>query len=214
MISLVFVYLQRSDTLVSLLDVVPTVLDWFSIDYPHYSIFPKRPQAKLAGKSLLSLVQSNATKTDERKAVFGSQSLHEITMYYPMRSIRTSQYKLIENLVFRLPFPIDQDFYLSPTFQDILNRTINHEKLNWFKTLDKYYNRPPYELYDITSDPYETNNLFEDQAYRFIFADLKSRLKSWQNETADPWLCSLGGVLEDSGLYRNYPQCLPLYNGY
>lgn len=200
--------------MVGLLDVVPTVLDWFSLDYPKYSIFKHRAEAKLSGRSLLPLVESGNSEADGNVSVYASQSLHEITMYYPMRSVRSSRYKLIQNMVFRLPFPIDQDFYLSPTFQDMLNKTVRHEKLDWFKTLDTYYNRPPYEMYDVINDPHETSNLFQDQAYRFIFADLKDKLKTWQNETADPWLCSPGGVLEDSGAYHDHPQCMPLYNGY
>lgn len=55
--------------------------------------------------------------TDE--AVFASHNLHEVTMYYPMRAVRTKRYKLIHNLNYYAPFPIDQDFYLSPTFQVI-----------------------------------------------------------------------------------------------
>lgn len=53
----------------------------------------------------------------EDEAIFASQTHHEITMYYPMRAIRTRRYKLIHNLNFGMPFPIDQDLYVSPTFQ-------------------------------------------------------------------------------------------------
>lgn len=38
-------------------------------------------------------------------------------MYYPMRAVRSRRYKLIHNLNYGMPFPIDQDLYLSPTFQ-------------------------------------------------------------------------------------------------
>ena len=41
------------DMQVSLLDIVPTVLDYFSVHYPHYSIFKKEGKVKLSGKSLL-----------------------------------------------------------------------------------------------------------------------------------------------------------------
>ncbi len=49
--------------------------------------------------------------------VFGSHDMHEVTMYYPMRYVRTHEYKLIHNLNYRTPFPVDQDFFLSPGFQ-------------------------------------------------------------------------------------------------
>lgn len=51
------------------------------------------------------------------EAIFASHNLHEVTMYYPMRAVRTHRYKLIHNMNYMMPFPIDQDFYLSPTFQ-------------------------------------------------------------------------------------------------
>ena len=61
-----------------------------------------------------------AEPVENDAAVFASQTHHEITMYYPMRAVRTKRWKLIHNLNFKMPFPIDQDFYISPTFQVIL----------------------------------------------------------------------------------------------
>ena len=51
------------------------------------------------------------------RSVFASQVFHEVTMSYVMRAVRGTRYKLIHNINYRLPFPIDQDFYVSPTFQ-------------------------------------------------------------------------------------------------
>lgn len=59
-------------------------------------------------------VEPNNTKDE---AIFASHNLHEVTMYYPMRAIRTQRYKLIHNINYYTPFPIDQDLYVSPTFQ-------------------------------------------------------------------------------------------------
>lgn len=49
--------------------------------------------------------------------MYGSHNLHEVTMYYPMRFVRTRRYKLIHNINYFAPFPIDQDFYISDVFQ-------------------------------------------------------------------------------------------------
>ena len=54
---------------------------------------------------------------NNKTAVYASQTHHEVTMYYPMRAIRTKRFKLIHNLNYMMPFPIDQDFFISPTFQ-------------------------------------------------------------------------------------------------
>lgn len=203
---------QRSDSLVNLLDIVPTILDWFNIQYPPYSIFKHRPEVALTGHSLLPLVQPKSLDSTPN-ITFASQSLHEITMYYPMRVARTHKYKLIQNLNYLMPFPIDQDFYISPTFQDMLNKTVHGVELPWYKSLRSYYYRPQWELYDIASDPQELHNLYYAQGYRQIAKDLAHRLSTWQNVTADPWICAPTGVLQDAGMYKNAPTCLPLYNG-
>lgn len=102
------------------LDLVPTLLDWFGVDYngssdtAGNSIDLNKPV--LTGKSLLPLLIEEPPN-DPNATIFASQSYHEITMNYPMRSVRTKRYKLIHNINFRAPFPIDQDFYVSPTFQ-------------------------------------------------------------------------------------------------
>lgn len=69
-------------------------------------------------------------------------------MYYPTRSVHQGGYHLLHNLHYRMPFPIDQDLYVSPTFQDLLNRTRLQEPTHWFKSLERYYYRERWELYD------------------------------------------------------------------
>ncbi|BFZ03758.1 hypothetical protein BsWGS_06797 [Bradybaena similaris] len=213
---------KRSATLVSLLDIVPTILDWYGLQYPSYKLEGNLVQ--LTGQSLLPLVNDGSKlklRTEQHlpnisqswDAIYASHDLHEITMFYPMRSIRTQLYHLIHNINFKMPFSIDQDFFVSPTFQDILNRTKEGLPLPWFKTLDQYYYRAEWELFDLQSDPYEVHNVASDPSYSNVFSDLKTQLKLWQNVTADPWICAPGAVLEFQGKYKEHPQCLPMYNG-
>ena len=56
-------------------------------------------------------------------------------------TIVVARYTLIHNLNYWAPFPIDQDGYLAPTFQDILNRTRTRAPLPWRITLKEYYYR-------------------------------------------------------------------------
>ena len=130
-----------------------------------------------------------------------------------MRVMRTNQYKLIHNLAANLPFPIDQDFYISQTFQDILNRTRHGQPLPWYKTLQQYYTRPAWELYDLQTDPKEIQNLANESPYKGKLESLQSKLYQWMNATYDPWICAPWGVLENSGAYKHNPQCMPLDNG-
>ncbi|XP_067142973.1 N-sulphoglucosamine sulphohydrolase [Centruroides vittatus] len=198
-----------SEVLVSHLDITPTILDWFNVSYPNYEIFSQ--PVSLSGKSLLPY-SSNKPQNKTPKFIFSSHSLHEITMYYPMRSVRSKQYKLIHNLNYKMPFPVDQDFYISPTFQDLLYRTHNNISTHWFKELKHYYYRPEWELYDIINDSKETKNLIDQSKYTNVTKVLKKSLIKWQNETNDPWLCSPGSVLENIKYYRMQSHCMPLYN--
>ncbi|XP_074081083.1 N-sulfoglucosamine sulfohydrolase [Macrotis lagotis] len=194
---------QISEAYVSLLDLVPTILDWFSIPYPSYSIFGTKT-VQLTGHSLLPALLSEPSWT----TVFSSQSHHEVTMYYPMRSVLHQNYHLVHNLNFKMPFPIDQDFYVSPTFQDLLNRTRSGQHTNWYKNLHHYYYRDRWELYDRKQDPWESQNLATDPNYAEILEMLKVQLTKWQWETNDPWVCAPDGVLEE----KLSPQCQPLHN--
>ncbi len=200
---------QSSEAMVSLTDIVPTVLDWFSIPLPNYTLFGPNP-VTLQGKSLLPLLESEPDHGWE--SVYASHNLHEVTMYYPMRVVRTQQYKLIHNLNYKMPFMIDQDFYVSPTFQDLLNRTANDLPTKWFKTLQEYYYRAEWELYDVNADLTELINLAGEEKYREVLEALKKELNDWQRATNDPWVCAPWGVLESKGNFPSSGECLPLHN--
>lgn len=201
---------HESDAMVSLLDIVPTVLDWFGIDYPSYKLLGPNP-VQLTGKSVLPVLKEEPQSG--WNTIFASHNLHEVTMYYPMRVIRNTSFKLIHNLNNKMPFPIDQDFFVSPTFQDLLNRTEEHKPTGWFRTLDQYYYRPQWELYDLKSDPEELSNLFGNPAYQDVFTELHGKLSAWQNKTDDPWICAPGSVLENRGRFPPTGVCLSMNNG-
>lgn len=204
---------QASAALVSLLDIMPTVLDWFGLPWEQESNDITQSDKP---KSLLPILEKEPPYS-ESEAVFLSQSHHEVTMYYPMRAVRTRRYKLIHNINFAMPFPVDQDLYVSPTYQDILNRTRARQPLPWYKSLKQYYYRPQWELYDLRADTAEMNNLHGKPSLAEVENELRTRLQRWQEDTRDPWQCAPGAVLErdsdtgdgvclslDNGLLMNY----------
>ncbi|CAN9509907.1 unnamed protein product [Ophioblennius macclurei] len=198
---------ETSQAFVSLLDITPTILDWLSVPYPSYSL-PGSPSTpvQLTGRSLLPALVSEPL---DWQTVYASQSLHEVTMYYPTRSVQQGAYHLLHNLHYRMPFPVDQDLYVSPTFQDLLNRTRLQEPTYWFKSLQQYYYRERWELYDTRTDPLETKNLASDPSLGGVLESLRQSLQKWQWQTGDPWVCGPDFVLED----KLEPRCQPLYNG-
>ena len=162
-----------SDAMVSWVDVAPTVLDWAGM---RADDMPGRSVLQLLGKE---------PGTRGRDVVFGSHVQHEVTMYYPMRSVRTRRHKYILNLASALGFPAARDLFGSPTWQGILQR---NEPMLGGRTLRAYLNRPREELYDLENDPNEFNNVAGDAAYAPVLADLRQRLMRWQTETNDPWV--------------------------
>ena len=116
--------------------------------------------------------------------VYASHQFHEITMYYPMRMIRTDRYKLILNLAHQLPYPFASDLYASATWQATLK---SERTLYGKRRVNDYVFRPRYELYDLQKDPDELTNVAGDPNYQAVFNDLAERLKDYQKKTRDPW---------------------------
>ena len=112
-----------------------------------------------------------------------------------------------------MPFGVDQDLYLSPSFQDLLcDRTMQGRPTGWFKSLRDYCYRKEWELYDLVHDPQETN-IAEAPSYLEIFMQLKEKLLTWQKVTNDPWVCAPDGVWENKGKFSPNGVCMPLQNG-
>ena len=83
---------------------------------------------------------------------------------------------------------------------------------DWKKNLNKYYYRNEWELFDLKKDPEELTNIAGKNETKKILETLKRKLYDWLNVTRDPWICSPHSVLENSGLFFDTPQCLPLLN--
>src|SRR5205823_11585368 len=99
--------------MVSWVDVAPTILDWAGVKAP-------AAQAAMMGRSFLPILEEEDPKGWD--VVYGSHQCHEVTMYYPMRMIRTRTHKYIVNLAHPLEFPAAADLYGSPTWQGVLKR--------------------------------------------------------------------------------------------
>lgn len=154
-------------------DVAPTILDWAEA----------KPPAEIPGRSILPILETPDPQGWD--TVFGSHTFHEITMYYPMRMIRTRKYKYILNLAHQLPFPFASDLWESPTWQGVLKRG---DTKYGRRSVESYVNRPREELYDLEKDPDELRNLAADPNQAATLADLRRRLREWQEKTQDPWL--------------------------
>ncbi|MDO8684758.1 MAG: sulfatase [Armatimonadota bacterium] len=163
-----------NNALISWTDITPTILD-----------FAEATPAKAAfhGRSLRPILdQTDPPGWDE---IYASHTFHEVTMYYPMRVIRTRRYKLIWNIAHQLEFPTASDLWICRTWNAVRTRKL---KTYGQRTVDAYLHRPEFELYDLQTDPWEAKNLAADPAQATLLNELKTKLKTFQENTKDPWL--------------------------
>jgi N-sulfoglucosamine sulfohydrolase len=157
----------------SWVDIAPTILDAAGL----------KPPADLPGRSLLPILEEENTRGWD--TVYGSHQFHEVTMYYPVRMIRTRTHKYFLNLAHALEYPFASDLYGSPTWQGILQRG---DKMMGQRKVETFLRRPREELYDLEKDPNELNNVAADSRHAATLADLRRQLKEWQQKTKDPWV--------------------------
>lgn len=184
------------EDLVNWADLTPTLLDLAGIlpqsqellaqsfaDVQLNNINLKTRLTDFHGSSFKPLLLGE--ESEVRNETYASHTFHEITMYYPMRSIVTKDFKLIWNIAHGLPYPHASDLWASATWQGALKTP---DQLYGKRSIKDYTFRPEFELYDLANDPHEANNLAENYQYTEIFNTLKEKLKSFQENTNDPWV--------------------------
>jgi len=181
-----------NEALVSWVDITPTILEFAGVDEPTYELQimlePVRNQMEethgLHGRSFLGILdQENPRGWDE---VYASHTFHEIQMYYPMRVIRDTKFKLIWNIAHGLPYPFASDLWAASSWQAQFEK--GEDAPYGVKTVKQYIHRPAFELYDIEKDPHEAKNLASDPRYADVLKTYQGKLKSFQQRMHDPWI--------------------------
>lgn len=169
----------NTDALVSLVDVLPTVIEIAG------GTAPKKPE-DIDGKSFLPVLRENQNRHSER--VFGSHTGDGTMNRSPMRMLRTGRYKYILNLAPEI------------RYQTHMDQAKDHDggREYWFSWVEKsytsehaasvlwrYHNRPAEELYDVLRDPNETQNLANEPQYSDILEEFRSEMKKWRIQQGD-----------------------------
>ena len=165
-----------NEAFISWVDIAPTILDFAGV--------PSKRAQRMHGRSFLPILEE--TKPAGWDEVFASHTLHEVTMYYPMRVVRSGNHKLILNVASALPFPFASDLWGSITWQDTLRQ--GDDYVYGRRRVRDYIQRPHFELYDLEKDPDELHNLADDAAHADKLASLKEKLQDFQKRTSDPWV--------------------------
>ncbi|WLP91750.1 sulfatase [Gordonia sp. NB41Y] len=148
------------DDLFSGVDLTPTILDWLGVATPD----------DVDGDSHATEIAVPQSESPVRDEVFTEKNYHDA--YDPIRAIRTKTHSYIENYAHRPELLLPLDIADSLSARSIAASSTTRE-------------RSHVELYDLTSDPRERNNLADDPAYAAVRADLADRLAQWRHRTAD-----------------------------
>jgi len=120
-----------------------------------------------------------------RDAVFAARDRCDETVER-LRSVRTERFKYIRNFYPNRP-------HLQPNAYKDQKRIVQRlRELHQQGKLDALQEkllfaptRPAEELYDLQTDPFETNNLAGDPAYKKTLDELRARLDTWMEQTGD-----------------------------
>jgi N-sulfoglucosamine sulfohydrolase len=149
------------DTMVSQLDIFPTLCDYLSIPAPGW----------LQGKSFLPVLHGETAEL--HREIFAEVNYH--AAYEPLRAVRTLRWKYIRRFG-------DKKTPVLPNCDDGLSKTL------WLNAGWGQHQIPSESLYDLLFDPTEHNDLAADPTYATDLNDLRQRLHTWMVDTNDPLL--------------------------
>lgn len=150
---------RSSSELISNIDLFPTILEAAQVAAPE----------DVNGRSFLSLLKNQPYEPNE--VIFAEKNT---SPFDTKRCVRTEKWKLIRN------------FDEGPRL--LLGTCSEHSYTRLDMGDEHLAPRPLVELYDLSSDPNETENLAGRDTYQNIEKKLLETLHSWMVDTADPLL--------------------------
>ncbi len=186
----------HSDELVSLIDLMPTILEHMGIKIP----------GNVQGKSLMPILKGESTQLEGRDHIFAEHSSHgpPVAEYYPSRAIFDGRYYYIRNLLpgksYLLPADLEfEERWGNLAYQSTIDARESHP-LHYQILKELQEGRAPEELYDMDADPGQLINLAGDATFDDIRKDLAGRVDTWMEETGD----SILQIMElDRATYEN-----------
>jgi N-sulfoglucosamine sulfohydrolase len=161
---------KRNAELISSIDFAPTVLSLAGINPPAY----------MQGKAFLGKYKSK----EPNNYVYAARDRMD-TELERVRAVRDSRYKYIRNFHPELPLYQHVAYRLQ---QDMMKEMLllkdkgelNAIQMKWFVPT-----KPPEELYDLTNDPYEFNNLAADPKQQTTLNRFRKEMDRWLKEVND-----------------------------
>ncbi len=155
---------QVSDDLVMAIDICATILDVAGVE----------PPVPLHGKSLFG------EEIKHRKYIFAARDKMDET-HDAMRAIRSRDYKLILNLMPERPY-LQFNRYKEGAYPMLAEMSVLYLEGKLTPEQAAFFapHKPPIELYDLRTDPYELHNVADDPRYAEVKATLLAELENWR----------------------------------
>jgi len=165
----------RTDAMVQWIDLLPTLIEAAGGEAP----------AGIDGRSFLPVLRGE--KTAHRDVIFATHSGDGRMNVYPIRALRTGDWKLILNL--------HPEFAHTTHIDKALAKDGGRYWLSWFEKaktdpasaaiVKRYHERPAVELYDLKADPFEEHNLAAQPAQSARVQELRDQLMAWMRAQGD-----------------------------
>lgn len=160
----------RTSSLVSSVDVAPTVLELAGLKSP----------ASVQGRSFAAVLRDPSRTI--REEIFAEKNWHDFEDR--ARAVRTARFKYIRNFYEDLPLTPPADAVRSPSFE-AMKRLRDVGALAPAQMRVFAAPRPAEELYDTEADPHELRNLAGEAAHVTTLKALRAKLEAWQQATGD-----------------------------
>jgi N-sulfoglucosamine sulfohydrolase len=167
-----------TDALVSWIDILPTCLQ----------VGGGKPPEKLSGRSFLGVLRGE--KTAHRDKVFVTHSGDGDMNRYPIRAVRTRDWKYIRNLDPDAEHHTHIDKAAAGDGRDYWDSWVEKAKADpaAAAVVRRYHARPAEELYDLTADPWELKNLAAAPRHAERLTALRTDLDAWMKDQGDEGL--------------------------
>jgi arylsulfatase A-like enzyme len=166
---------SKTGALISFCDLLPTFLELAGARVPQW----------IDGKSFATVMRGTAR--EHRSEVYAAHSGDGNMNVYPMRAVRTEQFKYILNLhpEFEYTTHIDRagDRDGKSYWESWVRKARNDASAA--AIVRRYHRRPAEELYDTQADPHEMRNLAAEARQARMLADLRARVKAWMKSQDD-----------------------------
>lgn len=174
---------RRTDALVQYADVLPTVLEACQVASEDSS------DISLDGSSFMAVLNGESDR--HRSYVFGMHNNVPEGPAYPIRSITDGEYHYIQNL-------LPEEIYIEKHLMGVKGKGLlnnpywgtwiwdSTENARTYELVKRYMRRPSEQLYRLSDDRYEMNNLADEAELADVKVKLKQQLAEWMERQGDP----------------------------